>query len=319
MTINLVLDGPTDYFPDWQEKALHLCRLHDGPDVLVLANPWDRLSARLLASLPGCQALASTSAGIAAALGYPDGQRAPLDALLAVVRQIVAAVALPVTVDFEGGYADSPTHLAENVRRVVAVGGVGINLEDGIGDGMIGELRDPAERLDAAREALQVGGVPGVLNARTDVLMQQHGPPESWLPEAIRRCQLYAAHGADCVYVPLLPMRGQSPEEARRDIALLVREAGCPVNLLASSLTPPVSELRALGVRRLSTGSGLFRLAYATAQEAAARLLAVGASDILAPANALPHPEVNRVLTAPDESVPRGRQGNAYQTKETKK
>lgn len=299
MTINPLLDIPTDDPPAWQEKALCLRRLHEGPAVLVLPNPWDRLSARLFASLPDCQALASTSAGIAAALGYPDGQRAPLDEMLAVIRQIVAAVELPVTVDFEGGYADSLTQLAENVRRVVAIGGVGINLEDGIGDGMIGELRDPAaqaERLDAAREALQVGGVPGVLNARTDVLMQQHGPPESWLPEAIRRCQRYAAHGADCVYVPALPMRGQSPEEARRDIALLVREAGCPVNLLASSLTPPVSELRELGVRRLSTGSGLFRLAYATANEAAARILAAGESGVLAPANALPHPEVNRVL-----------------------
>jgi 2-methylisocitrate lyase-like PEP mutase family enzyme len=307
MTMNSLPDTPTDHSATWQEKALRLRHLHEGPDVLVLPNPWDRLSARLLASLSGCAALASTSAGIAAALGYPDGQRVPLDEMLAVVGQIVAAVDLPVTVDFEGGYADSPAQLAENVRRVVAVGGVGINLEDGIGDGMVGELRDPAdqaERLDAAREALQVDGVPGVLNARTDVLMQQHGPPESWLPEAIRRCQLYAAHGADCVYVPLLPMRGQSPEEARRDIALLVREAGCPVNLLASPLTPPVSVLRELGVRRLSTGSGLFRLAYATAQEAAARLLAAGESGVLAPANGLPHPEVNRVLGASPSPSP---------------
>ena len=305
MTINPLLDVPTDSSPAWQEKALRLRRLHEGPDVLVLPNAWDRLSARLLASLPDCQALGSTSAGIAAALGYPDGQRAPLDELLAVVRQIVAAVALPVTVDFEAGYADNPTHLAENVQRVVAIGGVGINLEDGIGDGVAnGELRDPAEqaeRLDAARAALQVGGVPGVLNARTDVLMQQHGPPESWLPEAIRRCQIYAAHGADCVFVPGLPMRGQSPEEARRDIALLVREAGCPVNLLASSLTPPVAVLRALGVRRLSTGSGLFRLAYATAKEAAACMLTAGESGVLAPANALPHGDVNRMLAARDE------------------
>lgn len=322
MTTNSLLDVPTNHSPAWQEKALRLRHLHEGPDVLVLPNPWDRLSARLFASLPDCRALGSTSAGIAAALGYPDGQRAPLDAMLAVVQQIVGAVALPVTVDFEGGYADSPTQLAENVRRVVALGAVGINLEDGIGDGMVGELRDPAvqaERLDAAREALQVGGVPGVLNARTDVLMQQHGLPESWLPEAIRRCQLYAAHGADCVYVPLLPMRDQSPEEARRDIALLVREAGCPVNLLASPLTPPVAMLRELGVRRLSTGSGLFRLAYATATETAARLLAAGESGVLAPANALPHPEVNRVLAARDESVPLGGQRNRYQTKGMRK
>jgi 2-methylisocitrate lyase-like PEP mutase family enzyme len=294
-----------------QEKALRLRRLHEGPDVLVLPNAWDRLSARLLADLPDCQALGSTSAGIAAALGYPDGQRVPLDAMLVVIRQIVEAVDLPITVDFEGGYADSPTHLAENVRRVVAVGGVGINLEDGIGDGMNGELRDPAaqaERLDAAREALQVGGVPGVLNARIDVLMQQHGSPESWLPEAIRRAQRYAAHGADCVFVPGLPTRGQTPEEARRAIALLVREAGCPINLLASSLTPPVSVLRELGVRRLSTGSGLFRLAYAQAKEAAARMLAAGDSGVLTPANALPHPEVNRVLTTRDEMMPLGGQ-----------
>lgn len=287
----------------WQERAARFRLLHAGPDVLVLPNAWDRLSARLLASVPGCPALGSTSAGIAAALGYADGERAPLGALLAVVGQIVAATDLPATVDFEAGFADTPTDLAENVRRIVALGGVGINLEDGIGDGgAMGTLRDPAEqaeRLAAAREALQVGGVPGVLNARTDVLMQQRGPRESWLPEAIRRGQIYAAHGADCVFVPGLPWRGQSPDEARRDIALLVREVGRPINLLASSLTPPVAELRELGVRRLSAGSGLFRLAYATAREAAAHLLAAGDAGVLAPANALAHGEVNRLLDAP--------------------
>jgi 2-methylisocitrate lyase-like PEP mutase family enzyme len=302
MTSNPVVDLSAEQTLAWQEQARHLRQLHESADVLVLPNAWDRLSARLLANLPGCQALGTTSAGIAAALGYPDGQRAPLDEMLAVARQIVVAVALPVTVDFEGGYAESPAQLAENIRQVVALGGVGINLEDGIGDGAAnGELRDPAEqagRVAAAREALLVGGVPGILNARTDVLMQQHGAPESWLPEAIRRCQLYAEHGADCVFVPGLPLRGQSPEEARRDIALLVREAGCPVNLLASSLTPPVAVLRELGVRRLSAGSGLFRLAYARATEAAAQMLTAGDAGVLAPANALPHPEVNRVLSA---------------------
>lgn len=290
---------------DWQEKARRLHQLHQGPEVLVLPNAWDRLSALLLASLPECHALGSTSAGIAAALGYPDGQRAPLDALLAVVRQITAAVDLPVTVDFEGGYADDPAQLAENVRRVVACGGVGINLEDSIGDGgAIGELRDPsaqAERIAAAREALQVGGVPGVLNARTDVFLQRHGSPESWLTEAIRRCQLYARCGADCVFVPWLPLPDQSPEEARSAIATLVREAGCPVNLLASSHMPPVAVLRELGVRRLSTGSGLFRLAYAIAKEAAAHLLATGDLSVLAPANALPHGAVNRLLAPRNE------------------
>jgi 2-methylisocitrate lyase-like PEP mutase family enzyme len=300
MNRNTMDDAPLFSAADWQEKARHLRQLHAGPDVLILLNPWDRFSARLFASLPGCRALASTSAGIAAALGYPDGQCAPLDILLAVIRQIVAAVDLPVTVDFEAGYADTPAQLAENVRRVVAEGAVGINLEDGIGDGSAnGVLRDPAEqaeRLEAAREALQVGGVPGVLNARVDVLMQQHGPRESWLPEAIRRCQLYAAHGADCVFVPGLPLRDQSPEEARRDIALLVREVGCPVNLLASSLTPPVSVLRDLGVRRLSVGSGLLRLAYAIARDTGAQILTMGECGGLAPANTLGNATVNRVL-----------------------
>src|SRR6516162_607359 len=119
MTLNSLIAVLPDNSASWQEKARRLRRLHDGPDVLVLPNAWDRFSARLLANLPGCLALGSTSAGIAAALGYPDGQRAPLDALLAVARQIVAAVNLPVTIDFEGGYADSPAQLAENVRQVV--------------------------------------------------------------------------------------------------------------------------------------------------------------------------------------------------------
>src|SRR5215213_7696705 len=160
MTSNPVVDLSAIQTLAWQEQARRLRQLHESADVLVLPNAWDRLSARLLANLPGCQALGTTSAGIAAALGYPDGQRAPLDEMLAVARQIVVAVALPVTVDFEGGYAESPAQLAENIRQVVALGGVGINLEDGIGDGAAnGELRDPAEqagRVAAAREALLV-------------------------------------------------------------------------------------------------------------------------------------------------------------------
>ena len=297
--------APLFSLEDWQAKARQLRRLHEGPDVLILLNPWDRLSARLFAGLPGCRALASTSAGVAAALGYPDGERAPLDELLAVVRQVTEAVDVPVSVDFEAGYATTTAQLAENVDRVVAAGAVGINLEDGIGDGAVnGELRDPAEqaeRLAAARKALQVDGVPGVLNARTDVLMQQHGPRESWLTEAIRRCQLYAAHGADCVYVPGLPLRGQSPEEARRDIGLLVQEAGCPVNVLASAGLPPVSVLHELGVRRLSVGSSVMRLAYAAARDTAALILTEGAFGTLALADTLPHGEVNRVLASATE------------------
>jgi 2-methylisocitrate lyase-like PEP mutase family enzyme len=117
----------------WQRKALRLRQLHEGLDVLVLPHAWDRLSDRRFAGLPGCQALGSTSAGSAAALGYPDGEQAPLDALLAIIRQITAAVELPGTVDFEGGYADNPAQLAENVARVVAAGGVGIILKMGLG------------------------------------------------------------------------------------------------------------------------------------------------------------------------------------------
>src|SRR4051812_26168274 len=118
MMNNRALDLSTEQSLAWQEKARRLHQLHEAADVLVLPNAWDRLSARLLANLPECHALGTTSAGIAAALGYPDGQRAPLDEMLAVARQIVAAVALPVTVDFEGGYADSPAQLAENIRQV---------------------------------------------------------------------------------------------------------------------------------------------------------------------------------------------------------
>ena len=293
-------DTPLFSTEEWQARARRLRRLHEGPDVLVLLNPWDRFSALLFASVPGCQALASTSAGISATLGYPDGEHVPIDEMLAVVRQIAAAVDVPVTVDFEAGYAATPAQLAENVRRVVAAGAVGINLEDGIANGSANEtLRDPAEqaeRLDAAREALQVGGVPGVLNARTDVLLHQHGPRESWLPEAIERGLKYAAHGADCIYVPGLPIAGQSPDEARRDIALLVRELGCPVNLLAQAALPPVAVLRDLGVRRVSTGSSLLRLIYATARDTSTQILASSEFEALALANTLPLGAVNRML-----------------------
>ncbi len=294
------IDDPVLAPADWQARAQKLQQLHQGPEVLVLLNPWDRLSARLFAGLPGCQALATTSSGIAAALGYPDGETAPLDRLLAVVREIVEAVDVPVTVDFEAGYGETAEQVAENVRRAVAAGAVGINLEDGIGDGGAkGVLRDPeeqVERVAAAREALQIDGVHGVLNARTDVYLQRHGLEDAWLPEAVRRCQLYAEHGADCVYVPGVPRRDQTAEEGRRDIEIIVREVGRPLNVLAASNQLSVAELNEIGVRRLSIGSSIARLAYAEARNSASHILTTGDLGVLAPGDDLPHGEINTIL-----------------------
>jgi 2-methylisocitrate lyase-like PEP mutase family enzyme len=269
------------------EKAERLRRLHAGPHALVLANAWDVASARLIAAL-GAPAIATSSAGVAYALGYADGERIPRAEMLDMIRRVAAAVAVPVTADVEGGYGATARAAAETARGVIAAGAVGINLEDaGDGDRLLdAELH--ADRVRAARAAGAAAGVPLVINARTDAF-EAPGTDAQRFAEAVRRANLYLAAGADCAFVPFT--------SDRDTIARLVKEIHGPINVLATKASPPIAELERLGVRRVSVGSGIARAAYSLAQRAARELLERGTYGPIAEAT-LTHADLQRLFGA---------------------
>ncbi|MFC0031420.1 isocitrate lyase/phosphoenolpyruvate mutase family protein [Micromonospora chaiyaphumensis] len=233
-------------------RAAALRALHRPGDPLTLPNAWDPGSARAVVAA-GFPAVATSSAAVAEALGHTDGEATPVGELFAAVARIAAAVPVPVTADLERGYGLRP---AELVERLLAAGAVGCNIEDS--DPRTHELSDVAEQaelLAGIRAAAAAAGVDLVLNARVDVHLRAYGPAEGRLIEAVRRARRYLAAGADCVYPILLA----GPEEIRA----LVAEVGAPVNVLARHGAPAPAELAALGVARISYGSGLYAAARA--------------------------------------------------------
>jgi 2-methylisocitrate lyase-like PEP mutase family enzyme len=252
-------------------------RAHQGPDVLVLPNAWDVASARVL-ERAGFPAIATTSAGVAWSLGHPDGERIPRDEALAAIERIARAVRVPVSADVEGGYGD----VVATVGAVAAAGVCGVNVEDGMGDG----LRDVAEQVELLHAARTAGG-DIVINARTDVYWLGIGAPAERLDHALARVRAYRDAGADCVFVP-----GVDDADT---IAALARGAGCPLNVLCTPRMPPAAEQRRLGVARLSLGSGLARAALGTLARAARELAATGAWPPAA-ADALPYAEADGLL-----------------------
>ena len=237
---------------DQRAKAEAFRRFHLEPPILVLPNAWDVASAKVLATLPRCRALATTSAAVARSLGWEDGERAPVDEMLQANERIASAVELPVTGDLERGYGD-PVGTA---RRAWAAGLVGINFEDSTDDGLV-PLDEQTEAIRAIRAA-----VPElVLNARVDVFLRKTGEVDA----AVERGDAYLAAGADCIYPIACPVGA---------VADLARRIDGPLNVLAGPGMPEPHELQALGVARMTWGSGLASLAYAEAARVAAAALA---------------------------------------------
>ena len=246
-------------------KAEELRRLHHDPAILVLVNVWDAASARTVASVPGCRAIATASWAMAAARGLADGEAIGREGMLEAVACVASAVGLPVTADLEGGYGATPAEVGETVRRAIAAGAVGCNLEDGVRDGeLLRDAQEAAERVAAARAAADAAGVPIVINARTDVYLRGADDPEA----AILRGQAYARAGADCVFVPGVTDAGV--------IKALVDGIDAPVSVLARPGAPSVSELQELGVARVSFGPGPMGVALAALARTASDLLAGG-------------------------------------------
>jgi 2-methylisocitrate lyase-like PEP mutase family enzyme len=249
---------------------------------LRLLNAWDAGSAKVLVAA-GAPALGTTSAGVAFALGLPDGERLSRDAMLGAVRAIAGAVTVPVSADLEAGYADEPGGVTETVRLALGAGAVGFNLEDGRTDGSLTPVDEHAARIRVAAEAVRASGIPAFLNARTDTVWLRTDGGEA---ETIARLRAYAGAGADGLFVP----GATDPALLRR----LVAATPLPLNVLASPALPPVDELARLGVARVSSGSGPARLALSAAYAAAQELL--GSEGTYGDGVGLSYAEVNAIM-----------------------
>ena len=232
------------------DKARAFADLHRPGDPLLLYNIWDAGGAKAIAEA-GAKAVATGSWSVAAAHGYPDGQAIPLDLVLTIVARIAVTVDLPVTLDFEGGYAEAPEELAANLGRVIEAGTVGVNFEDQVvGGAGLHPVAAQGERIAALRGAAEAAGLPFFLNARTDLFLKErdrakHG---DLVTEAIERAAAYAEAGASGFFVPGL---------VDPDLIGAVCEAtALPVNVMMLDGAPPMEALASLGAARLSHGPG---------------------------------------------------------------
>ncbi len=261
-----------------KEKAERFLQYHHNKDILVLLNSWDPGSSKL-AEACGFKAVATTSMGIAASLGYPDGQVITLDEMLAAITGIVNAVKVPVSVDIEAGYGNDIPEILESVKKIIATGIVGINIEDSIdlSPELIGE-KECCDRISAIRALSDSLGFHLVINARTDSFYTSNGTHAEKLATSIRRGNLYREAGADCIFV--------QPVWDKETISTLVREINAPVNILANpgigdGMPPSVRELQDMGVARLSLGSSVMKATLALIKKVADELSSKGTYGLL--------------------------------------
>jgi 2-methylisocitrate lyase-like PEP mutase family enzyme len=260
------------------EKALKFLELHQGPELLVIPNAWDVASAVLFEQI-GAKAIATSSAGVAWSRGYADGEHIPRGEMLDVVQRITSRVAVPVTADLESGYGREPEHVADTIRAAIKAGAVGANIEDGakrnpLDNGKpLFEFKLAVERFRAARQAADDSGVPFVVNARVDAIYKLGHTPEA-IAEAIKRGNAYAEAGARSVFVHQVV--------DSETIGNLAREIKAPLNVLVAPGTPSVAELKQLGVRRVTFGAGLSRIAWSAAVGVVKHTFENGAFDLSA-------------------------------------
>lgn len=257
---------------------------HRAPPALVLPNAWDGLSARLFVAA-GFDALATTSGGVAWALGYPDGKSTPWPEVVAATARIVRCAQVPVTADIEAGYGATPADVAAHVREIIQTEIVGINLEDGL-HGPMRTTEDAAARVRAAREAARQAGVPIVINARCDIFHLQYGEEKTRFDATVERCKAYLAAGADCVY----PFGLRDAPT----IAAFVKAVDAPVNITGRAGMPDAAALEKIGVARITIASAPTLVAMSSIQKLATELRATGGFDTLAAS--LRHPDAQKLF-----------------------
>ncbi len=259
-------------------KAEQFLQYHHDEELLVLLNSWDIGSSRLIEAC-GSKAIATTSMGIAASKGYPDCQVIQLSEMIDVITGIVRGVQVPVTVDMEAGYGKNLEEILDSIRKVIATGIVGINIEDSIDlSPMLIDENEFCERISAIRSLSDSLGFHLVINARTDSFYTSQSSLQEKLSESIKRGNRYREAGADCIFV--------QPVIDKEMISTLVREIDAPINILlnptlGATLTLSVNELQDLGVARLSLGSSLMKSTLALIKKVADELYNNGTTNIL--------------------------------------
>ena len=261
-----------------KEKAELFLKFHQDQEILVLLNSWDIGSSKLIEAC-GYKAIATTSMGIAASLGYPDCQIISLSEMIHAITGIVNGVQVPVTVDIEAGYGNNLNEIIDSVRKIIATGIVGINIEDSIdlNPALVDEM-EFCERISAIRELSDSLGFHLVINARTDSFYTSSGSTREKLAESIKRGNKYREAGADCIFV--------QPVWDKETISTLVKEINAPINILTNpgigaGLPPSVRELQDLGVARLSLGSSLMKATLALIKKVADELSGKGTYTVL--------------------------------------
>jgi 2-methylisocitrate lyase-like PEP mutase family enzyme len=259
--------------------------LHSRVDQpLLLPNVWDAGGAKL-AELLGAKAVATTSAGVAWSLGYPDGNKLPVKRQAQLANDLVKAVKVPVSIDMEGGYSDDPTLVGENLKRVLDAGISGINIEDGIGGPSL-----LAKKIEAIKRVASAMKIDFFINARTDVYLQHLVPDESKAEETLARASLYNDAGADGLFVPMLTELTQ--------IAQITVATKLPVNLLACPGLPKAADLAKLGVRRLSAGPAISQVVWQRIVKLTELFLATADSELFAK-DSMAHAELQKLFATP--------------------
>src|SRR5574342_1138607 len=270
-------------------KSRTLKELVRAPEILVMPGAYDVLSALLFEQM-GFKAIQGTSGGIAAALGYPDGEVMSRELFLSTTGKFAAAVSVPVNADGERGYGDE-NEIRNTVRSLIALGVAGMNLEDGSGGkpggarGLV-PLPEQLNKIAAVMETKRALGSEFFLNARVDAFHVMTDDPEKALDEAIRRGNAYAEAGGDCIFYLNL--------HDSQTIGTVAKEVKAPVSILAGAQSPSVTELQELGVARVSYGSGFMKAAITGSKKLAQEILEKGT--VAAMKEGMQTPEINALV-----------------------
>lgn len=258
-----------------KQKADNFLTLHNAPSIFILPNAWDVVSGKIF-ELAGFKAIGTTSAGIAATVGYADGQKMNLAENIEVVQRIVHSTTLPVSADIEAGYSSSIEQVVKAAEAVLNVGAVGLNLEDGTSnsDTPLFEKSLQQEKIKAIRKMSADKGIHIVINARTDVYLVCDDKTKR-LHHAVDRGNAYQEAGADCIFIPDI---GNLDRHA---IVTLVNEIDAPINIIAGANTPPIAELENIGVSRVSLGPRPMRAVLSLLRKISEELITKGTYNLM--------------------------------------
>ena len=270
--------------------AEEFLKLHHEPQILLLTNAWDVVTTKIYEQL-GFRAIGTTSAGIAATLGYPDGEVMTLEENLSVVKRIIKSTNLPVSVDIEGGYSSNIEGAVKAADAALEIGAVGVNLEDSTGDNNnpFFDVSEVVERIKGIRSMAEVREIQLVINLRTDVYMLSEDDPRIKFRHTVERANIFKEAGADCIFVPDM---GNLNEKIIKEF---VKEIDAPLNIIAADNIPPVQKLEEIGVARLSFGPRPMRAMLALLVRMKKELLEKGTYEIMS-SDMLSYSEINKIL-----------------------